>query len=252
MWKLARQDNLRGARIKCSHRRMPWDFWLIFLFLAVAIPWRGHARLKRLLAMQEVGERQKIRLYVVTIAFQWALTIVVAWRAFARGLTLRQLGLAHTDFTTLLGIGVAGAGILATLHWANLKRLGRSNLPAAESLRSLAVRLMPRTAAERVPYFCLAITAGICEEFVYRGFAMASLEQWGVPGVGTVFLIAILFGLAHAYQGKNGIFGTMVLGILFGFITLGTGSIFPVILWHAAMDIVAGIAGPKYLVRVSA
>ncbi len=226
---------------------MPWDFWLIFLFLAVVIPWRGHARLKRLLEMPAVSEREKINLYVVTIAFQWVLAVVVAWRAFARGLTLQQLRLGHTDLETVLGFGVVGAAFVAGLHWLNLRRIGKSQLPTAEALRTLASRLMPRSEAERIPYFGLAITAGVCEEFVYRGFAMASVERIGVPGVGAVFLVAILFGLAHAYQGRGGIFGTMILGILFGFITLTCSSVIPVMIWHAAVDIVAGIAGPKYL-----
>src|SRR4029077_16221020 len=34
---------------KCSYLGMPWDFWLIFLFLSVVIPWRGYTRLKKLL-----------------------------------------------------------------------------------------------------------------------------------------------------------------------------------------------------------
>ena len=33
---------------------MPWDFWLIFLFLALVIPWRGYTRLKKLLAEAEL------------------------------------------------------------------------------------------------------------------------------------------------------------------------------------------------------
>jgi len=33
---------------------MPWDLWLVFFVLAVIEPWRGRARMKKLLAMPRV------------------------------------------------------------------------------------------------------------------------------------------------------------------------------------------------------
>src|SRR5262245_3193360 len=74
---------------------MPWDFWLIFLLLGFVIPWRGYARMRHLMALAEVTSRERINMYLVTIFFQWLFTALVAWRAFARGLSPRELGMAH-------------------------------------------------------------------------------------------------------------------------------------------------------------
>jgi len=74
---------------------MPWDFWLIFLFLSIVLPWRGRARMRHFMAQSQILHRERIRLYASTILFQWMLAAIVAWRAFARGLTLPQLGLAQ-------------------------------------------------------------------------------------------------------------------------------------------------------------
>src|ERR1700758_3828964 len=71
---------------------MPWDFWLIFLFLSVVIPWRGYTRLNKLLALPSVDTKEKLALYAVTIAFQWVLVGLVAWRSLVRGLTIQDLG----------------------------------------------------------------------------------------------------------------------------------------------------------------
>jgi membrane protease YdiL (CAAX protease family) len=93
------------------------------------------------------------------------------------------------------------------------------------------------------------VTAGLCEEFLYRGFAMAVFLRWGLPVWIAASASALLFGLAHLYQGKSGLVGTTILGLLFGFVRAVTGSLVPVILWHAGVDLVAGVAGPKYLIN---
>jgi membrane protease YdiL (CAAX protease family) len=102
---------------------------------------------------------------------------------------------------------------------------------------------------ELIPFFALAVTAGLCEEFLYRGFAMAVLSRMGLP-VGVVILLsAIFFGLAHLYQGRAGFVSTSILGILFGISRAALGSLIPVMAWHAGVDLVAGIAGPRYLIH---
>ena len=101
--------NLRRASRKCSDGLMPWDFWLIFLFLGVVVPWRGYVQLKKLLALPAIDTKERLALYGWTIAFQWVITGLVAWRALARGLTAVELGLARNGGPRLLFASVAGA-----------------------------------------------------------------------------------------------------------------------------------------------
>jgi membrane protease YdiL (CAAX protease family) len=228
---------------------MPWDFWLIFTFLAVVIPWRGRVRLRRLLALGAVGTKEKITLYATTIAFQWVLAIVVVWRALARGLTLTELGLSSVGSLRILLPTFIGAFLLGGLHWLNLRRIGQLEGTVPEKMRSLATRILPRSFVEFLPYFALAITAGVCEEFLYRGFAMAALLRAGMSNWLVVLLTAVLFGLAHSYQGRSGILGTSIMGLVFGGFRIIYGSLIPVTVWHAVVDIVAGVAGQKYLLK---
>jgi membrane protease YdiL (CAAX protease family) len=225
---------------------MPWDFWLIFLLLSVLLPWRGRQRMRDLMALPEVSGRDRIRLYVTTILFQWSLAAIVAWRAFARGLTLRQLGLADGFAPAAILLILVGATLIAAGHWMNLRRLARSHHRAAESLRAMGVRLFPRSTAEYIFYIVLAVTAGICEEFVFRGFVIAALFRAGLGAWTAVILSSLMFGLAHLYQGKGGSVGTALLGMLFAGVKIAYDSILPVVVWHAILDIVAGFAGTKY------
>jgi len=225
---------------------MPWDFWLIFVFLSVVLPWRGRERMRRFMAQPEVSGRERIQLYSSTILFQWMLAVVVAWRGFARGLTVSQLGLAVARVPSIILLTLIGATLIAGAHWMNLRRLAGSNHPAAERLRAMAVRLFPRSTAETVLFTILSITAGICEEFIFRGFVIAALFRAGLPAWAAVVVSSLMFGIAHLYQGKGGSVGTGILGILFASVRIAYHSIFPVVIWHAVLDIVAGIAGARY------
>jgi membrane protease YdiL (CAAX protease family) len=226
---------------------MPWDFWLIFLLLGVAVPWRGHVRLRKLLARPAVDTTEKLTLYAATIAFQWLMLGVVAWRALARGLTPAELGLTgHLSAKILVG-GLLGAGIIGGLQWVNLRRMGKMESAGSDLMRKLTGRILPQSLVELLPYLALAVTAGVCEEFLYRGFAMAALSRAGLPVWLVVLVTSALFGLAHAYQGRAGVLGTGVLGVLLAVARIVYSSLAPVMIWHTAVDIVAGIAGPRYL-----
>ncbi len=226
---------------------MPWDFWLIFFVLGVILPWRGRARLRKLLAVPHVGIMERLSLYVSTIASQWIIVALVAWRARAHGLTAAELGLTIEGKAQILLTGIAGAATLATLQWLNLRRMGRLPPAARGLLQSLAERIFPQSRVEMLPYFALAVTAGLCEEFLYRGFALAAIMRAGSPVWAAVVISSILFGLAHTYQGRGGFVSTMLLGALFGTARILYHSLVPVVLWHSAVDLVAGVAGPRYL-----
>jgi uncharacterized protein len=226
---------------------MPWDFWLILFVLGVLIPWRGRLRLQHLLALPVVDTKEKLVLYGTTIAFQWVLMGLVAWRAFARGLTSADLGLARRVGGDLVVWSVAGTLLLGAFQWFNLRRVGRMSGAIADFMRKLADRVLPHGSVEFVPYCALALTAGVCEEFLYRGFVMGALTRAGLYPWAVVVISSVLFGLAHSYQGRSGVVGTALLGLLFGIARLAFQSLLPVMVWHSAVDVAAGIAGPRYL-----
>ena len=227
---------------------MPWDILLIFFVLGVIVPLRGRARLKQLLAKPRVESAERLWLYGSTIAFQWLAAGVVAWRAWAHGFNAEQLGLVMPGRLRLSVVTALGAALIVTLQWLNLRRMGRSTSPLRRPLQALAERILPQSTVELIPFFALAVTAGLCEEFLYRGFAMAVLSRTGLPAGVVILLSSILFGLAHLYQGRAGLVSTTVLGILFGISRAALGSLVPVAVWHIGVDLVAGIAGPRYLV----
>lgn len=228
---------------------MSWDVVLIFFVLGVVVPWRGRARIAELLAQAQVSSRERIVLYLGTIAFQWLAAAVAAWRARAHGWTTQELGLALVGERNILLGGVLGAALVALAQCFNLRRMSRLPPDLRGPLGALAERVLPQTVWEMPAFVLLALTAGCCEEFLYRGFAMTAFSRFGWPIWGVILASSALFGLAHLYQGPRGAVGAGILGVALGIARILYGSIAPVALWHAAVDLVAGIAGPKYLAR---
>ncbi len=105
----------------------------------------------------------------------------------------------------------------------------------------LLLRLLPRTPRERAAFVGLSIAAGVGEEIAFRGYAITILAA-ALGGAGAAVLTSIVFGILHAYQGALGIVRTAALGGLLAWGFLASGSVWPPILAHAALDVLAGTA----------
>jgi membrane protease YdiL (CAAX protease family) len=68
------------------------------------------------------------------------------------------------------------------------------------------------------------LTAGFCEELVYRAYLITRIGKLfggsNVVYVAGCFVAATIFGLAHSYQGVPGMLVTGTLGVLLGFLFL--------------------------------
>jgi membrane protease YdiL (CAAX protease family) len=119
-------------------------------------------------------------------------------------------------------------------------RFGGSNIRAL--LRRQArgfIELLPRSRQERLTFGALAITAGVCEEVVFRGFGIAYV-RWLWPAASQPFIIVVTaaaFGFAHLYQGIRGVVLTGLVGAYLAWLTLSTGSLLPAIVVHALIDL---------------
>ncbi len=150
---------------------------------------------------------------------------------------LEAMGLRSMDWPSLglwtLGLTAAAMALLG------LFLLLRRAFGASES--SLLRELLPNTGAEKGVFVLLSLAAGLGEEIAYRGFlipALAGIIGWSW---GAAVLSSVLFGLLHGYQGWLGIFRTAALGFVLAASFIITGVLWPAIIAHAILDMIAGI-----------
>lgn len=150
---------------------------------------------------------------------------------------LAGVGLVPLPFRPLLAwsvvLTVAGLAVLL------LFRVLAGALGARET--PLLRRLLPRTGRERAAFVGLSIAAGVGEELAYRGYLVTLLAP-ALGGLGAGALTSAVFGMLHAYQGALGIVRTATLGGLLAWGFLASGSLWPPIVAHAALDVLAGTA----------
>ena len=177
-----------------------------------------------------------------------ALILFLGWVALLVGrreMGLSAMGLQPIPFALLAvwtaGIMVAAVLLLLGFFWFR-KAAG---IPEAPLLR----QLLPRTGSERVLFVFLSISAGLGEELAYRGFLVPVLAQLLGGPWPAALLSSALFGVLHAYQGWLGVMRTACLGLVLASSFIVTGVLWPAILAHAMLDILAGLVLGDLLVR---
>jgi CAAX protease family protein len=229
---------------------IPWDFVLVLLFLGIIIPWRGDARMKRLLSKPELTTADRLSLYGSTIFFQWLLVAIVAWRSAARTVSPEELGIAASDAWQIAWTSVALTGLLCINQVVGLRKISRLPADKRGSLFAITEKIMPRTPTETLVYGALACTAGISEEFLYRGFVFMAfvrmIVNFGPPNGLAAILSSGWFSLAHLYQGRRGIITTFVVGMIFAWIRIWTGSLIPPVATHIGIDLAVGFCASRF------
>jgi len=218
-------------------------------YLVVVQPVLGPRRHRRFLAALRRDRAARLHRYRRTVVIEWALAaaalLVVA---LAPGLDAGQVGLrpprlgAGAPYTVVGGIGLLATvavfvGVRGRLYRGRLYRGRRPERPLSGP--AAVVALLPRTVAERRAFAVLALTAGACEELLYRGFLVAAGTA-AVPGLGPVTAVAVsaaVFGLGHLYQGPCGLLGAGLLGGCLAVLYVGSGSLLLPVCYHALLDL---------------
>lgn len=107
--------------------------------------------------------------------------------------------------------------------------------------------LLPHTALEIAIYLLVALTAGICEETIFRGYLQRQFTAYTKSALVGALIQGILFGLAHAYQGWKMIVVIAVYGCLFGALAVWRRSLRPGIIAHFLQDSVTGILLARHI-----
>jgi len=187
-------------------------------------------------------------LYLSAIISQWFLAALGALVVFTTGPGFRAVGfrvippVTWARWTLLLTVvSLAALGLVLLLEhrgwWPEEPELVRLLLPQTRLEKFLAVVM-------------LAPTAALCEEFLYRGYLLVQFSHWFGTAPWAWIGSSVAFGLAHAYQGLNGMVRAALLGALLAYPVVHLGSLYPSMAAHFLIDALAlAWLGPRFVER---
>jgi membrane protease YdiL (CAAX protease family) len=125
----------------------------------------------------------------------------------------------------------------AAVAWKKLKNRPRS-YRAADALKSFEY-FFPATRTERNWWVLVCITAGFCEETLFRGFLLHYLHvfPWTLNLTLALVISSLIFGMNHLYGGVGGVVGSAIGGFLLGLLFLLGGNLLLPIILHAVIDL---------------
>jgi membrane protease YdiL (CAAX protease family) len=189
----------------------------------------------------------KLGMYVGNSLFLWvmAITVGVIWKLAGR--PLADLGLRWGESTTLwVPVLVVGFAL-----WYGLDTWFEVRSP--ERLRRTVERwqthtpFMPETWKEYHVFSLLAVSAGFCEEVVFRGFFISYLLLLlgdSTPAILVALILpALVFGFSHMYEGLHAVSKIVIMSVAFGIVFILSGSIIVLIVLHILVDLAGGVLG---------
>ncbi|HLY82243.1 MAG TPA: CPBP family intramembrane glutamic endopeptidase [Acidimicrobiales bacterium] len=212
---------------------------LLAAALVAVQPFAGRRRYRRLLEAVLTDPDARLHHYRRGIAGEWIAAGLVALIGLAGGRHGVKFGLPGGHKGRVAVNTMAEVGVVLALS-AGVFRFGGARV--IDALRRQArgfLALLPRCRREKLTFVVLAITAGICEEVVFRGFGIAYV-RWlhpSTPNAVVVVVTAAVFGLGHLYQGARGVLLTGLIGVYLGWLTVSSGSLLPAMAIHALLDL---------------
>lgn len=185
----------------------------------------------------------RLRLYNETLAVLWTIAALCVGLWLASGRTWTELGFGWPASGWRGGIawGLAAGSVLYmgyTLVQTARSRDARTSVRKQVADMGGVDLIQPRRPAEHDRFIFLSITAGITEEIIFRGFLIGALALVMPAWVAAIVAVAA-FTLGHLYQGPQGLVRVFGLSVLFTGLYLLCGSIWPLMIIHAAVDLTA-------------
>lgn len=177
--------------------------------------------------------------YVTTMAWEWLVFGYIYWGLRRRGKSFRNIAGDRWKGASsfFLDIAIAFGFWIAALIILSLVARAVHATGMAETARILA----PQNYLESIFWVALSVTAGICEETIFRGYLQRQLVAWTRSAPVGVILSALLFGAGHIYQGTKATVVIAVYGLLFGILAEARQNLRPGMVVHAWHDAITGL-----------
>ena len=186
----------------------------------------------------------RLHAYQRTVIGQWAFAAVAILLWIRAGRPWSQLGVVPPADGQMIASAAIVAVIIA-LTVQQVRAIGRTTAERRRAIRpklAFVEYLLPHSRQELRWFTALSLTAGACEELLFRGFLLWVLKAY--VGIAMAALIGVVvFGVLHIYQGARGALKAGIAGLVMTIIVLVTGWLIPAMVVHALVDLSSGVLG---------
>jgi uncharacterized protein len=176
-------------------------------------------------------------MYLRTMLFEFVVLAIVVVGVRIRGSSLQAIfGQRWRSLRQLLTD--LGFGLLLLLASTVVATIFGSHQSEGSGEHSISY-LLPQTWDEILMWVALSITAGVCEEVLYRGYLQRQIMALTCSVPAGIVLSAVAFGAAHAYQGLQRASVIAVSALLFGVLAQKRGTVRPGMIAHGLQDAIA-------------
>jgi len=188
----------------------------------------------------------KLFLYTWNIVWQFIIVGYIWFGLRLRHVRLRDLiGGRWNDFEAfLLDVVIAAAFWIVSALALAVLRFAMGTLPqahdAGELKRTLGF-LVPGTTQELILWMLVSLTAGFCEEIIFRGYLQQQFRLLTNSALFGIIASGLLFGGGHGYQGPRMMIVLAVYGMMFGALAQWRRSLRPGMIAHAWQDAITGV-----------
>jgi membrane protease YdiL (CAAX protease family) len=193
-------------------------------------------------AAERAGVRARRYRQIACGEWLFTLAALAIWAAYERPWSDLSLSIPQGWRLVVGAVLDLAALALIVLQIRFVGRLSREERIAARfKLGSLGV-MLPRRRDEYRWFLIVSVTAGVCEELLYRGYLPWLLLPW-LGATGGMIAAVIIFGIGHAYQGLRGAVKATLAGAVLAGLVVMTRSLIPAMILHALIDAAGGTVG---------
>jgi uncharacterized protein len=220
---------------------MTWmDHALVLAFAAVGPVWGYFSYQKHKQRVRAGIPGARLATYAQGIIEQWLLVTAVVALWIHRDRDWSWIGLVAPDSPggALALVVAVLVGALLLLQTASVARQPETHPRVRDTVRPF-IEMVPVQRSDLTGFVAVSITAGVCEEILFRGmlgwYLTGSLGAWGAQAA-----TLAIFAAGHLYLGVQGAVRAFLAGAAFAGLYLWSGSLIPSILLHALVDISSG------------
>jgi uncharacterized protein len=223
----------------CPRLRMLAPWWHTALLMVVLLG----ASLNGTRGRHPLAGESKVLQYLWAMAWEWVL-LLITWLGIRKRVRVRQLiggrWASVEDF--LLDVVYAGTFWICALVILGIaaKLMHLDQAGKLESMRKQLGFLTPGSRLELAVWFCVSVTAGFCEEIIFRGYLQLQFAAITNSMLAGALLSAIVFGASHGYEGVARMLLIGIYGLLFGLLAWWRKSLRPGMMAHAWHDAFSG------------